>query len=141
MRIILSSLNKPHIFFPNSPHKLVQISNLHKKTTLRCVITSKFLQKFFMLSKGVLIFHYVPTRTRMYSSRIRTVRCSSRLLGRSGVSAGGVCPGGVCLGVSFWGGLCLGCLPGKVSAWGCLPRGCLPGGCLTRGCLPREVAA
>ena len=43
-------------------------------------------------------------QTRMHSSRMRTVHCSSRLLG-------GCLPGGVCLG---GGGVC----PG-----GCLPRG------------------
>ena len=73
-------------------------------------------------------------RTRMHSSRMRTVHCSSHLLGgclsRGRVSAGGLCPGG----------------------WGCLPRGwgCLPGEgvCLGRvsarvsagGCLPEEGA-
>ena len=34
----------------------------------------------------------------MHSSRKRTVRCSSRLLGGGDVCPGGVCPGGVCLG-------------------------------------------
>ena len=53
----------------------------------------------------------------MHSSRIHTVRCSSRLLG-GGVSA----RGGVCLG-------------------GCLPRvGVCPGGCLPRRCLPKGVS-
>ena len=57
------------------------------------------------------------TKTRMHSSRMRTVRCSSRLLG-GGVSAwlvsaqGGVCLGGVCLG-----GVCPGGLPGGM----CIP--------------------
>ena len=52
-------------------------------------------------------------KTRMHSSRMRTVRCSSRLLGR-GVSA----QGGVCLGVST-------CQGRGVSACqeGCLPAG------------------
>ena len=54
-------------------------------------------------------FPYILKR-RMYSSRMRTVRCSSRLLG-GGVSAqGDVCPGGVCSG-------------------GCLPRGVDPSAC------------
>ena len=43
----------------------------------------------------------------MHSSRMRTVRCSSRLPGLS--VQGGVCPGGVCPG---WGVVCSGgCLP------------------------------
>ena len=63
-------------------------------------------------------------KTRMYSSRMRTVRCSSRLLGK-GVSVSG----GVCLGGCLSGGVCLRvCLGGGVSAqglsaWGCLPMG------------------
>ena len=88
--------------------------------------------------------------TRMHSSRMRTVRCSSRLSG--GVSAqgegclpsGGVCleKGGVCPGgVSLW-GVCLGGgQPGEVSAQEvstqgvvCL-GGCLPGG-VCKGGLP-----
>ena len=53
----------------------------------------------------------------MHSSRIRTIRSSSRLLG--GVSAsGGVCPGGVYLGNVCWGwGVCWGYLPGGMY-WG-----------------------
>ena len=53
----------------------------------------------------------------MRSSRMRTVRSSSRLPGGRGVCQGGVCPGG--------------CLPGggvsaPLHAWICLPRGYLP---------------
>ena len=55
--------------------------------------------------------------TRMHSSRMRTVRCSGRLLG--GVCLGGVCPRGFCLlpgGVSSQEDVCPGgCLP---SVWG-----------------------
>ena len=54
----------------------------------------------------------------MHSSRIRIVRCSSRLLG--GVFPGGCLPGGV----SAWGGV-------YVCSEGSLPRGggvCVPGG-------------
>ena len=52
-------------------------------------------------------------KTRMHSSRVRTVRCSNRLLEGGGLSAQAEC----------------------------LPRGsvCLPRGCLPRGCLPRSV--
>ena len=50
-------------------------------------------------------------KTRMYSSRMRTVRCSGRLLGVS--TRGSVCP----RGVSAWGVSAGGCLPG-VSAQG-----------------------
>ena len=61
--------------------------------------------------------------TRMHSSRMRTVRCISRLLGA--VSArGGVCPGGV------------GCLPGGMSARGVSAQGdaCVcPGGGICLG--------
>ena len=62
------------------------------------------------------------TKTRMHSSRMRTVRCSSRLLG------GGSGPGGVCLpgGSACQGGLPVrGCLPAMecMPAMGCLPRG------------------
>ena len=69
----------------------------------------------------------------MDSSRMRTVRCSSRLLG-----GGGFCPGGCLLrerGVCPEGG----CLPrgGLLKEGWCLLRGCLPRGCLPRGeCLP-----
>ena len=69
--------------------------------------------------------------TRMHSSRMRTIRCSSCLL------EGGIClPGGVCLGGLFaCQGGCLParedvCLPGGVylMGWGvCLPEECLPG--------------
>ena len=73
----------------------------------------------------------------MHSSRMRTVRCSSRLL--EGVSAwgvsaqeGGVCPGGGCL-------LRRGCLPGRgVSAQegGVCPEGVsAQGGVCPEGCL------
>ena len=60
-------------------------------------------------------------KTRMHTSRMRAVRCSSHLAAggvwRGGVSARGVClPGG---GVSAQGGICLGGgLPRGVSAWG-----------------------
>ena len=92
--------------------------------------------------------------TTMHFSRMRTVRCSSRLLGGGGLPArwrwcvprGRVCPGGsACKG----GGLPRGCLPGGslprwVSAcqgvvstqWGCLPR---ESAC--KGGLPRRVSA
>ena len=66
--------------------------------------------------------------TRMHSSRMRNVRCSSRLPG-GGVSA---YPGGVCLPGGVWlpGDVCLGgrgrCLPRRVSI-------CLGGVCLPRG--------
>ena len=79
-------------------------------------------------------------QTRMQSSRMRTVRCSGRLLGAG--CQGGCVPGGVPRAVSAWGclpgvstrrvcqgGVCLGG-GGGVSAKGCLPRGCRPGGCL-----------
>ena len=51
----------------------------------------------------------------MHSSRMYTVRRSSRLLGRGVSALVGVCPGGcVCPG-----GVCPGCVcPGEVSAWG-----------------------
>ena len=64
--------------------------------------------------------------TRMHSSRMRTVRCSNRLLGVS--VRGGVG------GSARRGCLPRGCLPG---GWGvCLGGRCLPAGCLPRGCLP-----
>ena len=62
-----------------------------------------------MCLKNLMRFNL--SATRMHSSRMRTVRCSSRLLW-------GVCPGGVSAqgvstqGVSDWGGM---------SARGCLP--------------------
>ena len=56
----------------------------------------------------------------MHSSRMRTVRCSSRLAGEVCLPGGGVCPGG--------------CLPG-----GCLARGmCAPGGGVCPGGCPCE---
>ena len=61
----------------------------------------------------------VHVTTRMHSSRMRTVRCSSRLLGGGGLSAcHGVCPGGCRV---------------------CLPEGGLPAG--EGGCLPRGLPA
>ena len=99
-----------------------------------------------MLSSGVLIFQYVPfvlrihdeRITRMHSSRMSTVRCSSRLLGRGGVSAGGVCPGGVCQGVSARAVSAGGCLPGAVCQGSVWPgsRGVCPGGVVYQGCTP-----
>ena len=83
-----------------------------------------------------------PLQTRMHSSRMRTVRCSSHLGG--GVSmvvsawhGGGMSTQGGCLpgrGLSAWQGDV--CLAGGVSAWwwGVCPGGCLPG----RGYLPGE---
>ena len=66
-------------------------------------------------------------KTRMHSSRMRTVRCSSRLRG----GGGGCLLGGVCLlgEVSACrGGVCLpgGCLPARGVV--CLGGVCLPGG-------------
>ena len=53
----------------------------------------------------MLFFAPFAQSRRMHSSRMRTVRSSTRLLG-GGVSArGGVCLGGVCLGVSARGGV------------------------------------
>ena len=73
------------------------------------------------------LFHTFADLTRMHSSRMRTVRCSSHrgVSVREGLpgGGGGVCPGDVCPGgVSAQGG----CLPGGVSAKG----GCVAGGCL-----------
>ena len=76
-------------------------------------------------------------KTRMHSSRMRTICCSSPLIG-----AGTVCKGGVCL---------QGCLPEECICPGrgylperCLFRGVfagrhLPRGMSARGCLPRGV--
>ena len=93
------------------------------------------------------------TETRMHSSRMRTLCCSSRR--GWGVSAqrafarvGGVCPGGV----SAWEG---GVYPRRSTQEGCLPkgglsvypRGCvwpegyLPGAVCLGGCLPRGMCA
>ena len=73
----------------------------------------------------IFCYIFVTQKTRMHSSRMRTVRCSSHLGGcvsAQGVSAWGVCTGrDVCLG--------------GLSAWGCLLRGFSARG----GCLPREV--
>ena len=93
-------------------------------------------------------------KTRMHSSRMRTVRCSGHrgrvcvsqhALGRGvsaqGVSAQGVSAQGRC-------GVCpRGCLPGGVWPGGCLPMGrgdlargrVWPGGCLPRGVSARRV--
>ena len=49
-------------------------------------------------------------KTRMHSSRMRTICCSNHLLG--------VCPGGgVCMGVSALGGVCLVCPGGDTPLW------------------------
>ena len=52
---------------------------------------------------------------------MRTVRCSSRLLGRGLPCTQGCLPGGICLG-----GVCV--YPGGCLAGGYLPGRCLPGG-------------
>ena len=67
--------------------------------------------------------------TRMHSSRLRTVRSSSHLLGEGG-RGGGVCPGSVCPGSVCPGGLCV------------CPEGCLPtGGVCPGGCIPACTGA
>ena len=68
-------------------------------------------------------------QTRMYSSRTRTVRCSSHLLGGEGMTA---CQGGL----PVVGGSAQGVFAQEVSTCqGCLPAsggsGCLPGGVFT----------
>ena len=77
-------------------------------------------------------------KTRMHSSRMRTVRSSGRI---SGVSA----LGGGCL---LWGGVCsrrcllhIGCLlPGGVYSRGCVcSQGVYSGGCLLRGVVSQHV--
>ena len=88
----------------------------------------------------------ISNKQRMHSSRMRTVRCNSRLC-QGGCLPGGEfrLPGGV--GCLIRGDVCLeGCLPGGVSvqgvsAWGCLPWGvCLgmsaQGGACLGGCTP-----
>ena len=82
------------------------------------------LNSLKLIEKTSLDCHFVSDAdwdstsiTRMHSSRMRTVHCSSRLPGVGCLSGGGiVCPGDVF-------------------------RGCLPRGCLPRGCLPRGVSA
>ena len=84
----------------------------------------------------------------MYSSRMRTVRCSG-YLGRGVYPfmhwAGECLPRGVCQGVSAQGmSTHGGCLRGGVCLRGCVPRGCLPGrsvcpGVSARGWLPGGV--
>ena len=69
-------------------------------------------------------------KTRMHSSRMRTVHCSSRLLG------GGCLPG---TGVSRGVGVCRGCLPRGVCPGGMLRGVCAQGGCLLRDVCPMGV--
>ena len=59
------------------------------------------------------IYNCNEDKTRMHSSRMRTVRCSGRL---GGVCLGGVCPG-LCVSLE-WGV----CPEGGVFLEGCLPR-------------------
>ena len=112
---------------------------LSEKKYQRNDIFGLFWQIF--ISENLETYH----QTRMHSSRMRTIRCSSRLPAGA-VFLGGclpegclprddVCLGCVCLGVSAHG-----CLPeGGVSAWG---RGvCLTEGCLTRGVCLGDVSA
>ena len=89
------------------------------------------------------IFDFFIYITRVHSSRMRTVRCSSR---RPGLSArGGYLPGVSARGLSDQGvSARRGCLPSGCLPRGCLPGGCLPGGvcpggCLPSGCLPGGV--
>ena len=65
-------------------------------------------------------------KTRMYSSRIRTVRCSSHLLGGGCLPSRESAQGGCLPGTSTQGGL-----PGGVSAQEVSAHGCIsPGRCL-----------
>ena len=103
--------------------------------------------------KSVKKNHTILLETRMYSSRMRTVRYSGHFPG--GCLLGGVClgeclPGGVCIGGVYPGGVCLGvcvfpggCLPGRcfcpgdVCLGGVCPGGvCLRGVSAQEGCLP-----
>ena len=56
----------------------------------------------------------IVDRTRLHSSRMRTVGCSGRHWGGWGVCPGGVCPGGWEVSARGVGGVC----PGGVSAQG-----------------------
>ena len=55
-----------------------------------------------------VVLKKIKEKTRIHSSRMRTVRCSGRLVGRGSAQGGG----------SAWG-----CLPRGVSAQGGLPEG------------------
>ena len=71
--------------------------------------------------------HEQPTLlTRMHSSRMRTVRCRSRLLW-----------GGVCLGVSAQGGVGPEVSASGVSAQGVSAQGVSAQGVSAQGCLPK----
>ena len=78
-------------------------------------------------------YSVIKISTRMHSSRMRSIRCSSRLLEGCVCLPGGVCPEGG--GLFACQGGCLParegvCLPGGVylPGWGvCLPGECLPG--------------
>ena len=105
------------------------LSGLESVTMKEVLINKQKIKPMHLKEKLKLLLTFL---TRMHSSRMCTVRCSSRLLW-------GVCPGGVCLpgrvsaGPSRRGGL-----PGGDLPRGCLSRGgvCLGGVCLPRGCLP-----
>ena len=97
------------------------------------------------MSKFAICFaNSCPVSTRMHSSRMCTVRSSSRLVEEClsrGMFAQGEClPRRLCLPRP---GVCLGgCLPrGGVCLGDVCPGGCLPGGVCPGGCLPRGVFA
>ena len=74
------------------------------------VVRKNYLSFWVEIAYQIFVSHHTACKyndkTRMHSSMMRTVRCSSCL-------PGGCLPGGVCPGVSTQG----------VSAWGCLPQG------------------
>ena len=124
-------------------------NNFAKLSMLNWICTLKWPRHFGNHLQISPLFYWFKNlyellhKTRMYSSRMRTICCNGRLgvgifTWSGGVCVGGCLPGGgrVCLGGVFtWG----------VSPWGCLPRGVVcPGGFLLRGvsarggaCLPR----
>ena len=112
--------------------RLVEISQYLLQGTVGCYIyigVNLEISAYFHDNQSNLSLQFSPhkQKTRMHSSRMRTVHCSSHVPGR-GVSAQGVCLSrGVCV-----------CLPrGDVCPGGVCPGGCLPGGCVCLGgCLP-----
>ena len=104
-RCLISDLRiKTLIFF----ERIIDKKRVSSYQSKYVIVYMGFTLNFNFLFQVLFVPNENKSSTRMLSSRIRTVRCSGRLLG------GGVCPRGH--------GVCSGGLPGL-----CLPGGeCLP---------------
>ena len=113
-------------------------SKLYDHNVIQAAMVWLFLSHKMLLVP--MLEHIFSSTTRIYSSRMRTVCCSDRLM--RGVCLGGLCLGSVCLGDVCPGGFCLG---GGICLGGVRLGGVFPGwvsaqsgvsACLLGGCTP-----